>query len=117
MINSYEQVYRITPMEDGDHVSLEVTHNRGSLYGTKGYEFRVQPFFNHEKPGREYHVRYGANYPRISHPCGRQSKRRYESAKESSFAFILSETGLSVLRDCGIELLEKVSEREWDCYA
>lgn len=117
MINSYEQVYRITPMQDGDHVSLEVTHNRGGLYGTKGYEFRVQPFFDHESLGREYHIRFGTKYPRVSYPCGRQSKRRYEEAKESAFAYILSEAGMAALRDCGIELLEKVSEREWNRYA
>lgn len=118
MINSYEKVYSIKPTSDGDHVSLLVTHNRGDFCGVRGYEFRVRPFFDDGRLGRCYHVRLGGtNYPRIDYPCARQSKRRYEEAKESAFAYILSDAGVLALKECGIELLELVGEREYDRYA
>ena len=114
MINSYEVVRNIIPTKWGDRVELTLTYRRG-----RGYEFRAMPFFD-DGVGREYHFcKETANYVvRLSFPCSRQSKKRYEEAKHTAFTYIYSAAGQSALdNELGIVLLDKVSEREWDCFA
>lgn len=112
MNNSYEIVHEIIPTKWGDHVELRLTYKRGS-----GYEFRAMPFFDHEH-SREYHFSRYNNQVRIYFDCKRQSKKRYEEAKQVAFDFIYSDAGRNALNErSGIVLLGKVSEREWDCYA
>lgn len=113
MLNSYEIVHEIIPTKWGDHVELELTYTRG-----RGYEFRAMPFFKDEL-GREYHFckETAQHVVRLSFPCSRQSKRRYEEAKQAAFDYIYSDAGRSALNnELGIVLLGKVSEREWDRY-
>lgn len=112
MINSYEVVHEIVPTKWGDHVELKLSYTRG-----EGYTFRAMPFF--EKPlSREYHFSSMNNTVQIFFDCKRQSKKRYEDAKQVAFDFIYSEAGRSALNETsGIVLLGKVSEREWDRYA
>lgn len=114
MTNSYEIVHKIIPTKWGDHVELKLTFERG-----EGYRFRAMPCFV-DKLGREYH--YCAET--INHsvgflfPCSRQSKKRYEEAKQVTFDYVYSDAGRAALNDgLGIVLLDKVSEREWDRYA
>ena len=113
MLNTYEIVHEIIPTKWGDHVELKLTFERGN-----GYRFCAMPFFKDEL-GREYHFcKETANYcVRLFFPCSRQSKKRYEEAKQTAFDYIYSDAGRSALNnELGIVLLGKVSEREWDCY-
>lgn len=117
MINSYEQVYKVNPNKYGDKVALAVTFDRG-----KGYTFSTCRFFDGEGGSlawREIHVcPYTIkNKIVIKYPCTRQGKKRYQEAKADSFAFIHSDAGIAALKGIDIELLEFVSDREWDCYA
>ena len=113
MLNSYEIVHEIIPTKWGDHVELKLTFERG-----RGYRFCAMPFFHHDN-GREYHFcKETLNYAvQLYFPCSRQSKKRYEEAKETAFNYIYSDAGQRALNnELGIVLLRKVSEREWDCY-
>lgn len=112
MINSYETVHEIIPTRWGDHVELRLSYRRGV-----GYEFRAMPFF--DKPlSREYHFSAMNKTVRILFDCERQSKKRYEEAKQTAFDYIYGDAGRAALNETsGIVLLGKVSEREWDCYA
>lgn len=112
MNNSYEVVHEIIPTKWGDHVELRLSYERGV-----GYRFVAMPFFDHGH-SREYH--YSRNNERVCifFDCKRQSKKRYEEAKEVAFSFIYSDAGRAALNEkSGIVLLGKVSEREWDRYA
>lgn len=111
MINSYEQIFSIKPIKEGDHVQLLLTHHRGD-----GYVFRAIPFFQ-EEFGRKYILSFGMRQLRINFPCNRQSKKRYEDAKGKSFGYIHSDAGHETLRDYGIKLNDLIEEREYDCYA
>jgi hypothetical protein len=111
MLNTYEVVHEIIPTKWGDKVELKLTFSRGY-----GYYFRAMPCFEDEL-GREYHLCNETLYSpvRMDFPCQRQSKKRYEDAKEAAFAYIYSDAGRSALNDwLGIVLLGKVSEREYD---
>ena len=112
MTNSYEIVHKIIPTKWGDHVELKLGYTRG-----KGYEFRAMTFF--AKPqSREYHYCAENKPVRIFFDCKRQSKKRYEEAKQVAFDYVYSDAGRAALNETsGIVLLGKVSEREWDCYA
>ena len=113
MLNSYEIVHEIIPTKWGDHVELKLTFVRG-----EGYRFCAMPFFHFDN-GREYHFcSETANYTvRLYFPCSRQSRKRYEQAKETAFDYIYSDAGRSALNnELGIVLLGKVSEREYDRY-
>ena len=114
MLNTYEVVHEIIPTKWGNRVSLKLGYSRGL-----GYEFRAMPFFD-DGIGREYHFcKETANYVvRLRFPCSRQSKKRYEEARQTAFDYIYSDAGQHALNnELGIVLLRKVGEREWDCYA
>ena len=115
MINSFEQVYKTNPNKYGDKVALSLTFERG-----EGYRFRTYRFF--EGDGllwREVHFcpYTFKNQIAIDYPCTRQSKKRYQEAKSSAFAYIHSDAGIAALKAIDIELHEFVSEREYDYYA
>lgn len=118
MINSYEQVFKANPTKGGDLVALTLTYGR-----EVGYFFHAQRFAVVDgKRWHDYRTEYSDAEARkhkvfITYPCSRQSKKRYQEAKESAFAYIHSDAGVEELRAAGIELLEFVGEREWDCYA
>ena len=115
MINSYEQVYTVNPNRYGNKVALTLTFERG-----EGYRFSTMRFFDGEGLAwRDYHIcPYTLkNKIVIDYPCKRQSKKRYQEAKDSAFSYILSDAGIAALKGIDIELHELVNEREYDRYA